>query len=215
MKLGIMQPYFFPYVGYFQLMDSVDEWVIFDEIQFINKGWCNRNRILKPFGDWQYITVPLKKHHRETKISEVIIKDNWKNILGKLTVYRKAPYYHETMDLIERCFDIDSLRLSDILDRSLRLTAKHLGITTAIYRQPKVENVAHAGQWALRISEKMGADEYVNPIAGVPLFDKNEFKNAGIGLSYHESNLFEYDQGREFIPGLSIIDVLMFTGGIK
>ena len=98
MKLGIMQPYFFPYLGYFRLLNSVDRWIAFDEVQFIDKGWINRNRILhtNKSKEWQYITLPLYNKSRFDKISEISIdmQQNWRaNILGKLTLYQKiAPF---------------------------------------------------------------------------------------------------------------------------
>ena len=118
MKLGVMQPYFFPYIGYFQLMKNVDQWVVFDDIQYINKGWINRNRILHPNVEkqWQYITLPLVKRKQFEKICNIEIKSeiNWRaEILGKLTAYkRKAPFYNETLNLINECFDTTDLNLS-------------------------------------------------------------------------------------------------------
>ena len=96
MKLGIMQPYLFPYVGYFQLMNAVDRWIAFDEIQFIDKGWINRNRILHPdpVKQWQFLTVPLSKRGQFDKICNISIKEelDWRSqIFGKLTMYKKSP----------------------------------------------------------------------------------------------------------------------------
>ena len=107
MKLAIMQPYFFPYIGYFQLMNVVDKWVVFDNIQYIRHGWVNRNRILSPNleKEWQYILIPLDKHAKEALIYDIkIINSNrWKDeIIGKLSYYKRirAPYYYQIIDLI-------------------------------------------------------------------------------------------------------------------
>ena len=114
MRLAIMQPYTFPYIGYFQLINYADKWVVFDDTQYISKGWINRNRILHPESqkEWQYFTVPVKKHSRECRINHVEINDNtdWRTeLLGKLTAYkRKAPYYRETKEFVENCISFRS-----------------------------------------------------------------------------------------------------------
>ena len=222
MKLAIMQPYFFPYIGYFQLMAAVDEWVIFDDIKFIDKGWVNRNRILHPDikKEWQYITIPLDKRRQFNKICEITIKHDskWKQqIQGKLTSYKKkAPYYSQTISFVEDCFDTDETNLSKLLSRTIIKTANYLDIKTRMHVQTEMNldlgHIEHAGQWALRISEKMGAAEYINPYSGIDLFNKKEFDNAGIELTFMKPTIDKYIQRRGgFVPGLSIIDVLMWN----
>jgi len=102
MKLGIMQPYFFPYLGHFDLINYCDQWIIFDKIQYIRHGWVNRNRILHPTEGWQYITVPVKKRSRDTLITDVEVADrsDWKRrIVNQVVHYKKhAPFYQETVD---------------------------------------------------------------------------------------------------------------------
>jgi len=75
MKLGIMQPYFFPYLGHFDLIYKTDRWIVFDTPQYIRQGWVNRNRILGPNSGWQYITVPTRKHHRDNPIRDILVKE--------------------------------------------------------------------------------------------------------------------------------------------
>ena len=223
MKLGIMQPYFFPYIGYFQLMSAVDQWVVFDDIQFIDKGWVNRNRILHPDPEkeWQFITLPLDKRGQFDKICDIAIKEdiNWRaQIMGKLTSYKKkAPYYKSTIDFIENCFNTDETNLAKFVIRILRMTAEHIGIDTPIMVQSEMNlqlgEIEHPGQWALRISEELGATEYINPYGGIDIFREAEFQKVGISLLFFKSLNIAYSQKRKegFVPGLSIIDILMFN----
>ena len=222
MKLAVMQPYFFPYIGYFQLMNLVDQWIIFDDVQFINKGWINRNRILHPSTEkkWQYITIPLAGKNRFDKISEIKInnKDNWHDtIYGKLSHYkRKAPYYKETLDIVKNCLDVEEDNLSKLVIRTIKNMASVLGIRTVIrefsdLKLGKLE-IAHSGQWALKVSKSVGANSYINPINGEHLFDRNEFIYENIDLHFFEAESKIYSQRREgFVDNLSIIDIMMWN----
>jgi len=221
-RVAIMQPYFFPYIGYFQLLKAADNWVSFDDTQFVNKGWINRNRILHPdtSKEWQYITLPLNKRGRFDKICDISIKsdEKWRDqIIGKLTSYkRKAPFYTQTIDFVESCFETDETNLSKFLVRSLKLTADYLGIETPIRVQSNMKlslnNIEHPGQWALRIAEIVGASEYINPHGGNEIFNEREFDDAGIKLRFLKPILNPYKQRRDvFVPGLSIIDVMMWN----
>jgi len=221
-----MQPYFFPYIGYFQLMKHVDQWVVFDDIQFIDKGWINRNRILHPDTkkQWLYITLPLHKRKQFDKICNIHIKSeiNWKEeILGRLTAYkRNAPFYGETINLINECFDTTDLNLSNFLVRCLKITANYIGIQTPIKIQSLMNLdlgvIEHPGQWALKISEKLKAREYINPIGGIDIFNKEEFNKKNIKLSFLAENTFQYSQRRKnFVCNLSIIDILMFNSQVS
>lgn len=222
MKAGIMQPYFFPYLGYVQLMGFVDQWVIFDDVQFIDKGWVNRNRILHPDEkkEWQFITLPLKNRGQFDKICALKIDNaaKWRDqILGKLTSYKKkAPRYRQTIDFVNRCFSIETDSLSRFLAHTLRVTATELNLNCEITVQSEANfalgNVEHAGQWALEISKVVGATEYINPYGGAELFDESEYRDAGISLKFLKPRLANYKQRREgFVPGLSIVDVMMWN----
>lgn len=216
-----MQPYFFPYIGYWQLMEKVDQWIIFDDIQFINKGWINRNRILHPNieKDWQYITLPLAKKNQKDKICEISI-DNQKNwfdeMLGKMSHYaKKTSYYNSTVDLFKQCVDEDGIYLSDLLIKTIHVIAKVLNIKAKIRVQSEMKlnlkEVDHPGQWALRICEIIGAKEYINPISGQKLFNKDEYRSSGIELRFFQTEEHVYNQKRnKFVPKLSIIDSLMW-----
>jgi hypothetical protein len=223
MKLAIMQPYFFPYIGYFQLMNAVDEWVIFDNIQYIRHGWVNRNRILSPNleKEWQYVLVPLDKHSKEDLINEIkIINTNsWKDdIIGKLSYYKRirAPYYHQIIALVEKCFDNNVISLIELNTITLKHITDYLGINFnySISSKEKIDytNVIGSGDWALEISKQMQASVYINPIGGKEIFDRDKFNNLDIKIQFLKTNDIKYKQSRrEYVPWLSIIDVMMFN----
>lgn len=202
-------------------MEKVDQWIIFDDIQFINKGWINRNRILHPNieKDWQYITLPLAKKNQKDKICEISIDNqkNWLNeMLGKMSHYaKKTSYYNSTVDLFKQCVDEDGIYLSDLLIKTIHVIAKVLNIKAKIRVQSEMKlnlkEVDHPGQWALRICEIIGAKEYINPISGQKLFNKDEYRSSGIELRFFQTEEHVYNQKRnKFVPKLSIIDSLMW-----
>lgn len=215
-----MQPYFFPYIGYFQLINYADKWVVFDIVQFIRHGWINRNRILKPGEGQQYITIPLKKYRRETSIKDILISDkaDWRNrIFRQLEHYKKkAPYYTQVMEFLEDCFSAENTKIVELNTRFLEKTCKYLGIKFdySVFSEMNLEigHISHAGEWALRISEVLKAYEYVNPLGGIEIFNKKQFEKADIDLKFLKTNLKEYNQRRSaFESGLSIIDIMMFN----
>ena len=221
MKLAIMQPYFFPYIGYWQLIHAADKFVLFDDAQYMRHGWVNRNRILKPNGGWQYITVPLKKHSVTELIKNVQVQpqDEWsKLIIRQIAHYKKkAQYFDETNELIKNILQNQvGLSIAKINFYSIKEICKHLDMNKEIIlssdRNFDYSNVGDAGDWALRISEQLKASEYINPAAGNELFNEDKFLSSHIKLSFLKSQVTAYSQRREFEPALSIIDVLMFNG---
>lgn len=222
MKIGLMQPYAFPYLGYFQLINHVDKWVVFDDIQYITKGWVNRNRILHPDvkKEWQYFTVPIKKCSRETRIRNIEICDTieWRRTFhGKLTSYKKnAPFYAETVEFIDDCISYRSSSLTEWLVHTLESICNYLDIpfdySIISQKEFNSDKVCHPGQWALEIAESMNAAEYVNPAGGYRIYNESEFKERNIDLNFLQSNLPIYVQRRGyFVPGLSIIDIMMWN----
>ena len=221
MKLGIMQPYFFPYLGYFDLINRTDRWVVFDTPQYIYHGWVNRNRILRPNGGWQYVNVPTKKQFRNrTKICDVKIAEgvDWKRrILAQLSHYKKkAPYYRETIELLDESLDENESHIVPVNVRILKNVCRRLGITFdyTIFSEMDLdlEPLIEPGDWALRISELFGATEYLNPSSAQDLFSAEEFTANRITLTFQEFKPFIYDCKQwEFSTNLSIIDVLMWN----
>jgi len=220
MILGIMQPYFFPYLGYFDLINRTDKWIVFDTPQYMRHGWVNRNRILHPTTSWQYIIVPLKKHDQITAINKIETQpyEQWKpHILGQLQHYKKkAPGFTVAYGLVEECLSYAEVNLSRLNVLTFQKACERIGIpfNHQIFSEM---NLAHSpvdgpGEWALRIGEALGAKEYINPPGGVDLFDPAAFAASNIKLTFQEPFQFNYEcRGYQFEPGLSVIDALMWN----
>ena len=221
MKLGIMQPYFFPYIGYWALIKYTDKWVVFDTPQYIRHGWINRNRVLKPMEGWQYITIPLKKHERETIIKDIVIDNStdWKDkIVRQLMHYKKfAPHYSSTISLIEKCLSIETDSVTDLNVHIIRNVCDYLHIpfNYEVFSGMSLSsnmNVSSPDEWSLEISKAIGASEYINPPGGQEFFNRDKFSSNNINLRFLKVTSPLYTQSkREFIPDLSIIDNLMFN----
>ncbi|MGH8372229.1 MAG: WbqC family protein [Gammaproteobacteria bacterium] len=221
MIAAIMQPYFFPYIGYWQLIHAVDCFVLFDDAQYMRHGWVNRNRILKPGGGWQYIVVPLKKHDMKDPIKNVNTHpDNkWKELLIRQLAHykRKAQYFDETNEMVRDALLSDTHQsIATVNAAIIKNVCAHLDIKADIILSSEqnfdYSRVSDAGEWALRIAEQIQASEYINPASGAGLFDQTKFSSSNIRLSFLKSKEIEYPQQGIFEPSLSIIDVLMFNG---
>ena len=216
-----MQPYFFPYIGYFQLINSVDRFIFFDDVQYIRHGWINRNRILKPDEGTQYFAGSLQKHSQKTIIKDIRLQEDdvWKTkIFGQLDHYKKrAEFYTQTIGLLKECLNTKETSITRFNGHCLRVVFEFLGIPFKVEISSEMDfdysKVTGPGEWALRICEQLKADEYTNPLGGKELFNRNQFEGANIKLSFLSSVLTPYSQKRQnFEEGLSIIDVLMFNG---
>ena len=222
MTLGIMQPYFMPYIGYISLIKHTDRFILFDTVQFIRHGWIERNRMLKQNEGWQYIQVPLiKQDGRDTLIKDIKInnKEDWKRkILAQIQHYKKvAPYYRRVVALLEDIFANDFEDITTLNKVSLECICKFLGFerNLEIFSQMHLDiEAANApDEWALNICKAIaGATEYINPIGGLSFFDRNKYENAGIKISFQRMEITEYFQKRDvFESGLSILDVMMWN----
>lgn len=224
MKIAIMQPYFFPYLGYYSLIQSTDKWIVFDTPQYIKKAWVNRNRVLKINGGTKYIGIAIKSAPRDTPINQIEISDlQWrKNILNQLDYYKKvkAPRYDEVFCMLEKAFDIDSNNLSEVLINCLKVSCQFLDINFNydVFSKMSIDtsNVKLPGDWAYEISKSIGAKTYVNPYGGIDIFNINKFYDAGLEIKFLRHNLPEYDQKNgNFEAALSILDVMMFNDNDK
>lgn len=215
-KLGIMQPYFLPYIGYFQLIDAVDEFVIYDNIQYTKKGWINRNRILQNGTD-TYITLPLKKASDFLDVRERFLADNFdRNKLFRQiqTAYRKAPYYEQTIDLVRQIIFCETENLFEYIYHSVLLVCKYLNIETPILVSSTLnyDNMLKGQDKVQAICMERNAEMYVNAIGGIKLYQASSFLQKGIELRFIQTEFQEYRQfGNNFLPGLSILDVMMFN----
>jgi hypothetical protein len=203
MICAVMQPYLFPYLGYFQLASAVDRFVLCDDFQYTRKGWMNRNRFLQN-GHATLFTVPLKADARDRDIREREVAAEFEGgaLLRRFrAAYLRAPFLRETLGVVEAALQCESRNLFDFLEHTVRAVCSHLGIGTPLGRtsdlavsaeQPKEERL-------LALCRNLGATQCINPIDGVE-------------LRFLESQPFVYPQfGGEFVPSLSIVDVLMFN----
>ncbi|KGE14144.1 WbqC family protein [Sphingobacterium deserti] len=221
MKVGIMQPYFLPYIGYISLIKHTERFILFDVVQFIRHGWIERNRVLKQNDGWLYIQVPLEKFSRETLIKDVRINNeiNWKDkIFAQLITYKKrAPFYATVVELLRNVFDKSFDSIVDLNRELLIAICQYLEIaaTIEVFSQMNLQiDEAHApDEWALNICKKLGTDiSYINPIGGMDFFDRKKYEDNDINLLFQKMMITPYSQKRAtFEPGLSIIDVMMFN----
>jgi len=221
MKIAIMQPYFLPYLGYLSLIKQTDRFILFDQVQFIKHGWIERNRILKPGCGWQYISVPLKKHSRDSKINEIKIdnESNWRErIFRQLEHYKKrSPFYDDTIAVLKKALDIETDSIVKLNSHILKTICNYIDVDikldTFSEMNLSIEKVNTPDEWALNICKALrGISEYWNPEGGLEFFDRRKYGLAGIGINFLKMNLSKYPQMRpEFEAGLSVIDVMMFN----
>jgi hypothetical protein len=216
MKIAIMQPYLFPYLGYFQLINHVDKFILLDDVNYINKGWINRNNILLNSVAYLF-TIPLSGASQNRLINEISLvnEEKWRNKFLKLiqTAYSKSPSYEQAFVLIEKIIQNPTLNLSSFILNSISLLCDFMKIQTQIVATSEIYDNKNlkAEKRILDICLKEKATEYINPIGGIHLYDKAEFQRNGIQLSFLSSEIIPYQQFKsEFVPYLSIIDILMF-----
>ena len=218
MKLAIMQPYFMPYIGYFQLINSVDKFIIYDNIQYTKKGWINRNRTLINEKD-QLITLPIKKDSDYLNVVERELSESWGKDKSKMlnvikASYSKAPYFEESYNLISKCLNNPEVNLFRFIYDSIILINEYLEIKTqmVISSTIDVDHTLKSQDKVLSLCKSQNADVYINSIGGIELYDKETFKQNEIELNFIKSNPIQYKQfNNEFVSWLSIIDVLMFN----
>lgn len=215
MRIAVMQPYFFPYIGYFQMINAVNKFVFYDDVNFIKNGWINRNRILVN-NEPKYITIQLKGASSFTPINETEFTDNRKKLLKTIQqAYAKAPCFNEVFPVIEDVLSTDCKTISDVAIASIKRCSEYLDIITTfeisshnyanskgLDKADRLKNICHLNK----------ATDYINAIGGKGLYSKDDFIKSNIKLSFIQSKRIDYQQSKEtFYPWLSIIDVLMFN----
>lgn len=213
-----MQPYLFPYIGYFQLVNAVDEFIVYDNIKFTKKGWINRNRILVNGTD-SYITFPLKKDSDYLDIRDRYLADIWpserKEMLARITEsYRKSPYFDFAFPIIEGSILFEEGHLFKFILNSLNSIKEYLGIRTPfrISSTISIDHTLRAEERVIAICKARNASIYLNPIGGIQLYGKDYFRAKGIDLQFLKTGDIKYSQfNYDFVPSLSIIDVMMFN----
>ena len=211
-----MQPYFLPYIGYWQLLAAVDRFVVYDNIQYAKKGWINRNRFLRNGAD-AFFTVPLKKGSDYADIAERALADDFDplTILNALaSAYRKAPCFSAVFPLLESIVSAAPRNLFEYLLHGITATANYLEIRTPIVVSSTlpIDHALKSGQRVLALCDALGATRYVNAIGGRDLYSAEAFAARGVELRFIQSRPISYSQyGQPFVPGLSIVDVMMFN----
>ncbi|OYP32368.1 WbqC family protein [Rhodopirellula sp. MGV] len=214
--IAIMQPYFLPYIGYFHLVCSADVFVIYDNLKYTKRGWINRNRFLEHGSDAVF-SIPLRKASDSLNIDQRELADSFdrEKLLRRVSsAYAKAPHFDSAMALFESAVRYDAANLFSFLHHSLQLVLDHLKIARTILRSSEIQ-IDHqlSGQEkVIAICQAQQATTYINAIGGLSLYDEPSFANAGLDLRFIESHPRPYTQfDNEFVPWLSIIDLLMFN----
>jgi len=213
-----MQPYFLPYIGYFQLLNAVDVFVVYDEIQFTKKGWINRNRFILG-GKEMLFTLPLEKSSDYTNIVDKRLSPDFEKSRDQTlrriqAAYQKAPESESAFNVLEKIFGCEHRNLFEYILHSIEVISNEYDIATKIVISSDVhyKKELRGEERVLAICEALGATEYVNPSGGVDLYDSGHFQDRGIQLFFLRAGLTRYRQLNEvFTPSLSIIDVMMFN----
>lgn len=219
MIVAIMQPYFFPYIGYFQLMKAVNRFVFYDDAQYMKGGWVNRNRILRN-GSPRWWTLPIVRDDFRLAINQRFYghgPETVQSMMDKLaTSYRGAPYYAETHTEVKRLLEHAESRVSAYNQWHLERLARGLGVKCEFHlsSQLGIDDALTGQERVLAICERLGATDYVNSFGGQALYDASAFADRGVSLRFIQSLPGEYAQfGGAFVPYLSIVDTLMFNRG--
>lgn len=219
MKAAIMQPYIFPYFGYYQLINAVDKFIVYDDVNFIKQGWINRNNIMVNNSSYLF-TVPLENQSSFSKINEINVHDKlyhiWLNKFLKTVNqnYSKAPFFKEVYPLLAAVFRFDENNISSMSLKSLKIVSQYLGFSTKFEESSSKYNnqTLTSQERVLDICLIENADHYINLVGGLDLYSKKDFLEKGIILSFIKSQKVEYKQFNDkFLPNLSIIDMLMFN----
>ena len=217
MKLAVMQPYLFPYIGYLQLMHAVDKFVFFDDVNFIKKGWINRNNILVN-GQAYLFSIPLKEVSQNKLINEIYLSDEqkWRSSFLKTIeqAYKKAPHYAEVYPIVEEIILSENTKITDLIYTSFVKLNAYLDIQTDLVRSSAIYKVEHlkGQERILEICVLEKADQYINPIGGQELYSSSIFNEKNIQLNFIKTKPIVYSQfNKEFIPWLSILDLLFFN----
>ena len=213
MKLGVMQPYLFPYIGYFQLIREVDAFVIYDDVNYINGGWINRNYILAN-GKKSLITLPLKGASHTKHINQLEVGGPHKILKTLRHSYCKAPYFAYVFPIIEKIIEQTETNLASFLDFQLHCICDYIGLSPNWHISSMLgkDNSLRGQEKILAICEELGSTHYINASGGKELYQQQAFLKRGLQLSFILPKPVSYRQfGSGFTPGLSIIDVMMFN----
>ena len=217
-SIAIMQPYFLPYIGYWQLLNYVDTFVIYDNIEYTKKGWINRNNFLQNNKSVPF-SLPLKKDSDFLTIKERFLSDDFTTSAEKLlrkihANYQKAPYFNHAFPVIENCLLYNNYNLFHFINHSIKKITNYLNITTniVISSEIPINHSLKKQEKVIAICQSLNGSTYVNPIGGTSLYQFTSFLEHGIHLIFLKPNDYKYTQYTSpFIPTLSILDIMMFN----
>ncbi|PLR90843.1 WbqC family protein [Bacillus sp. T33-2] len=218
MRIALMQPYLFPYIGYFQLIQAVDKFVIYDDVQYIKGGWINRNKILVNNQEFLF-TFSIEQGKMQSKINERMLSSKYRYEKEKFVKtivqnYRKAPFFQDTIKLIDKILSSEQINLSNLIYKSILCLNEYLDIPTEVILSSSINKngLGSAQDSVIEIVNLLRGNTYINAIGGVQLYSKHTFKMKDIDLLFLKPTEISYPQfGYPFISNLSIIDVLMFN----
>lgn len=216
--IAMMQPYLFPYFGYFQLIAAADAFVLGDDLQYIKSGWVNRNNILVG-GEPRLLTFPLKRDSFELAINQRQTSDNFPDEVQRLlnvirSSYSKAPCFAQVMPLLEAMIRNPERNLARYIEHTLKELCAYLGIHTPIFRASDLQLTEPLDKQdrVIRTAKQFGAQRCINPMGGSALYDHQYFAEHGLELKFFSMDAITYRQFKgPFVANLSIIDVLMFN----
>lgn len=216
-SIAIMQPYFFPYIGYFQLISEADSFVLFDDVNFIKRGWINRNRILVNSQE-SFLTISCKSASQNKRINEIehsLTPALIDKLLKKITFsYSKAPFFEPVFQIVQSVLQTEGNMLLDVCINSLKECISYLEINTPLRKSSgfRPGNYQNPSDRLIDITLKDDGNCYLNPIGGLQLYEKKYFSQRGVKLHFIKPELINYTQFKSsFVPNLSIIDVMMFN----
>ena len=222
MKLALHQPYLFPYLGYFAVINASDIYVHSDTMQYMRHGWVNRNRILSGDGSWKYFIVPIKKGSYTNKINETLIdySQKWEDkIMAQLGFYKKkAPYYEQVISMLELLFQRKYESISELNIQSTKLVMDYLNINKEVHKLSEMDidfsTVKEPDDWGVVVSKSFkDVDCYINAPGGKDFYNTTKYVKENIEIRFLQTKLTEYKQGwnKHFVAGLSILDIMMFN----
>lgn len=218
MKIAIMQPKFLPYIGYWQLVNAVDTFIIFDDVNFVKKAYINHNTILAD-GKSQQFSLELIGASQNKLINEINVGSNSKKLLKTIELnYKKTPYFETVFPILEGVFNQLEKNLAKFIGYSLKKISNYLEIDTQFVYSSDIDknNSLKAQYKIIDICQKLNAKYYINAIGGKKLYEKKQFLAKNINLGFLDTNLIEYKQSKnKFITHLSIIDVMMYNNKIE
>jgi len=216
MKIGLMQPYLFPYIGYFQLVRACDKFVVHDDVQYIRQGWINRNHIVLHHREFPFVFSVKhgdhSKHINQRFYTDALAVEARKLLKNISQSYARTPYFSEVKALLADVFESSERNVARFNTLAISKTCQYLGIDTEILVSSEMgfDKSLVAESRVIAINKALGSTHYINPIGGIELYSKDRFQEHGIQLSFLKPELRCYQQSTaEFIPSLSIIDVMM------